>query len=224
MNPRFLRLFLIGVALGVPALACKIIPPSGSGTLTCSSVDVTSPITLQGTIDNTGTSQEKVNVTVTDGAGNILLQGAVYLSTTSTTIASGTSAYQMAPKYNPLTLTVTTPPGNGQAGQFDGTVHGICPGLPFLGAKPNFTDGRCNQEPWQSFAVYPDNKGGYIFYSLHNSIGYYAMHVTEKDLDNNPDDGINHIIAQSDGVQLWRLAGGLLQVHRIGMDGKDYSF
>jgi len=89
---------------------------------------------------------------------------------------------------------------------------------------PNFTDGRCNQEPWQSFAVYPDDKGGFVFYALYNGMGYYAMHVTEKDLDNNPDTGVNHIIAQSKGVQLWRLKGGLLQVHRIGMDNKDYSF
>src|SRR5258708_21575532 len=88
----------------------------------------------------------------------------------------------------------------------------------------NFMDGRCNQEPWQSFAVYPDTKGGYVFYALYHAVGYYAMHVTEKTLDQNPDTGANHIIAQGQGVQLWRLAGGLLQAHRIGLDGKDYSF
>src|SRR5258708_30179645 len=33
----------------------------------------------------------------------------------------------------------------------------------------NFMDGRCNQEPWQSFAVYPDTKGGYVFYALYRS-------------------------------------------------------
>ncbi len=88
----------------------------------------------------------------------------------------------------------------------------------------NFKDGRCNQEPWQSFAVYPDGKGGYIFYAIYQGVGYYALHVTEKTLDLNPDTGANHIIAQAQGVQLWRIAGGLLQAHRIGLDGKDYSF
>lgn len=88
----------------------------------------------------------------------------------------------------------------------------------------NFMDGRCNQEPWQSFAVYPDGKDGWIFYSLYQGVGNYAMHVTKAFMDANPDTGVNHIIAQSDGVQLWRLQGGLLQVHRIGLNGKDYSF
>src|SRR5579859_397285 len=92
------------------------------------------------------------------------------------------------------------------------------------GVKPNFDDGRCNQEPWQSFAVYADTKGGFIFYALYNSVGYYAMHVTKAQLDANPDTGFNHIIAESLGVQLWRLQGGLLQAHRMGMDGKDYYF
>jgi len=50
------------------------------------------------------------------------------------------------------------------------------------------------------------------------------MYVTEKDLDNNPDKGVNYIIAQAQGVQLWRLAGGLLQATRVGLDGKPYSF
>jgi hypothetical protein len=88
----------------------------------------------------------------------------------------------------------------------------------------NFTDGRCNQEPWQAFAVYPDGKGVYVFYAIYQGIGYYAMHVTEKNLDDNPDTGINHIITQSLGIQLWRLSGGALQAHRVGLDGKDYSF
>ncbi|HLY25475.1 MAG TPA: hypothetical protein VKQ72_03985 [Aggregatilineales bacterium] len=88
----------------------------------------------------------------------------------------------------------------------------------------NFTDGRCNQEPWQSFAVYPDGKGGYYFYAIYQGVGYYAMHVTEKMLDENPDTGVNHVIAQADGVQLWRLAGGALQATRIGLDNKLYSF
>jgi|SRR5579859_97062 len=88
----------------------------------------------------------------------------------------------------------------------------------------NFTDGRCNQEPWQSFAVYPDGKGGFIFYAIYQGVGYYGMHVTKAFLDKNPDTGFNHIIAQSQGIHLWRLAGGLLQAHRIGMNNKDYWF
>ncbi len=88
----------------------------------------------------------------------------------------------------------------------------------------NFTDGRCNQEPYQSVAVYPDGKGGYNFYALFNGVGYFAMHVTEQNLDDNPDTGVTHKIAEAKGVQLFRLAGGGLQVNRMGKDNKMYSF
>ena len=88
----------------------------------------------------------------------------------------------------------------------------------------NFTDGRCNQEPWQSVAVYPDNTGGYNFYALYNGVGYFAMHVTEQNLDDNPDTGVTHRIAEAKGAQLIRLAGGGLRVDRMGKDNKMYSF
>ncbi|HLY27922.1 MAG TPA: hypothetical protein VKQ72_16365 [Aggregatilineales bacterium] len=72
--------------------------------------------------------------------------------------------------------------------------------------------------------MYPDNKGGYIFYAIYHGVGYYAMHVTEQNLDDNPDTGTNHIIAQDQGIQLWRLAGGGLQASRVGLDDKLYNF
>src|SRR5260221_2991050 len=92
------------------------------------------------------------------------------------------------------------------------------------GPTLNFTDGRCNQEPYQSVAVYPDDKGGYNFYALYNGVGYFAMHVTEQNLDDNADTGVTHKIAEAKGVQLFRLAGGGLQVNRMGKDNKMYSY
>ncbi len=92
------------------------------------------------------------------------------------------------------------------------------------GVTLNFTDGRCNQEPYQSVAVYPDNKGGYNFYALYNGVGYFAMHVTEQNLDDNANTGVTHKIAEAKGVQLFRLAGGGLQVNRMGADNKMYSY
>jgi hypothetical protein len=88
----------------------------------------------------------------------------------------------------------------------------------------NFTDGRCNQEPWQSFAVYPDGKGGVIIRAINNGIGYPGVSVSKGQFKNNPDTGVNHLIAQGNGVQVYRLAGGVIQVHRIGMGGKDYLY
>ncbi len=72
------------------------------------------------------------------------------------------------------------------------------------GPTLNFTDGRCNQEPYQ--------------------VGYFAMHVTEQNLDDNADTGVTHKIVEAKGVQLFRLKGGGLQVNRMGANNKMYSF
>src|SRR5258708_1611311 len=79
----------------------------------------------------------------------------------------------------------------------------------------NFTDGRCNQEPYQSVAVYPDNKGGYNFYALFNGVGYFAMHVTEQNLDDQPDNRVTHKIAEGKSGQLFPLASRRLHVHPL---------
>jgi len=55
-------------------------------------------------------------------------------------------------------------------------------------------------------------------------VGTFALHVTDEQLDDNPDKGVNYLIAQALGVRLYRLKGGGLEVHRIKPDGKDYAF
>src|SRR5260221_8152615 len=49
----------------------------------------------------------------------------------------------------------------------------------------NFTDGRCNQEPYQSVAVYPDNNGGYKVYPPVNPGGRHAPHGPGRQMDKN---------------------------------------
>jgi hypothetical protein len=88
----------------------------------------------------------------------------------------------------------------------------------------NFTDGRCNQEPWQSLAVYPDGSGGYNFYALYKSVGHFAMHITKAQLDANPGKGVNYLIASELGVSLYRMADGGLMAARGTEDGKVYTF
>ncbi len=88
----------------------------------------------------------------------------------------------------------------------------------------NFTDGRCNQEPDQPVAVYPDGLGGYYFFAVNVGVGYYPWHVTEQQLDDNPARSANYLIGQSHGVRLYRLSDGGLQVNRIKPDGTDYKF
>jgi hypothetical protein len=90
--------------------------------------------------------------------------------------------------------------------------------------KPLFTDGRCNPDPEASVVFYSDGKGGYNFYAIYQSVGYFTMHITKAQLDAKPDKGENYLIIQKKGIQLYRLAGGLLQVNRIKPDGKYYTF
>jgi hypothetical protein len=87
-----------------------------------------------------------------------------------------------------------------------------------------FNDGRCNQDAWQSVAVYSDHKGGYIFYALYNSVGYPALQLTKTQLEANPDKGTNYLIAENLGVRVYRLIGGALQVNRVAPDQREYTF
>ncbi len=87
-----------------------------------------------------------------------------------------------------------------------------------------FTDGRLNQQPEQAVAVYPTDKGGYDLYVIKQGIGSLALHITKDQLTANPDKGHNYLIAENMGVQLYRLAGGMLQVQSNKPDGKMYVY
>src|SRR5205085_1535121 len=110
----------------------------------------------------------------TDSKGSVIFNGPLgVVSGPNISISKGFN-WTANPAPGKISLTISSsyaPPKN---------FTGAC------GAGLNFTDGRCNQEPWQAFAVYPDDKGGYFFYALYNGAGYYAMHVTEQQLDDHP--------------------------------------
>jgi hypothetical protein len=92
------------------------------------------------------------------------------------------------------------------------------------GSLPSFTDGRCNQDPDQTVAVYSDDTGGYNFYAVNGGNGTFAMHVTEAQLDASPAKAQNYVITQNLGVKLYRLTDGSLLVTGVKPDGKSYSF
>jgi hypothetical protein len=110
---------------------------------------------------------------------------------------------------------------------FTGDINGIdypCTTSTTSTTSLAFNDGRCNQEADQALAVYSDDEGGYNFYAVNVGVGYFAMHITKQQLDANPDKGKDYLIAQSEGVQLFRLAGGVLQANRLKPDGKAYVY
>ena len=230
MKQRIIRL-LCAVQLMVVGLALSgsvVHAESYSGvtiTATCSG------FTATGTIQGTG-DVEVISIGASDSAGWTILGGPDTISlpisaTGSVPFPSGTFDYPF-PHDGVITVTAYGFPG----GTFvsSNTVSGcrgganIPPAPNYSLAVPTFTDGRCNQNAAQTVAVYPDKKGGYLFYAVHNGVGDFALHVTEQQLDDNPAKSSNYLIAQNLGVQLYRLVDGSLQVNRMGRDHKVYSY
>ena len=215
-------LTLVSIVSSVqPASAVSPVLFLNSSSFTCSSVTVSGVLSngdpiIGFNVFNIGTGASLVR-------SNFPVLGAppVYLTVGAGGAFSGTANFTPQPAGSLLEIGVYGMT-SASFGGFDGQELILYPGP--CGSKANFTDGRCNQEPYQSVAVYPDNKGGYNFYALYNGVGYFAMHVTEQNLDDNADTGVTHKIAEAKGVQLFRLAGGGLQVNRMGKDNKMYSY
>ncbi len=108
---------------------------------------------------------------------------------------------------------------NCSTGQFVSTTYttNVAPAL-------RFPDGRFNQQPEQSVAVYSDNTGGYNFWSVNKGVGTLTLHVTKTQLDASPANGQTYLIVQQGDLSLYRLANGGLEVARAKPDGKMYVF
>jgi hypothetical protein len=87
-----------------------------------------------------------------------------------------------------------------------------------------FQDGRCNQQADQTVVVYPDNKGGYEFYTVKQGVGNFAFSISKKQLDDNPAKDANYLIAHNLNVWLYRMTDGSLLVTGIKPDGTQYSY
>src|SRR5260221_1224514 len=89
----------------------------------------------------------------------------------------------------------------------------------------NFTDGRLNQEPYQTATIYCKD-GTLRVYAIYQGVGYLAINMTRSELATYPaKPHQNYLIRQNLGVRLYRLSSGWLQVNRAMDDpGKDYSF
>ncbi|MAS37508.1 MAG: hypothetical protein CL610_26160 [Anaerolineaceae bacterium] len=87
--------------------------------------------------DNTGAQSEAFVVSAIDGAGNIIYEPEydVFFVGTTVTIEPGTEAsWTSSPIYNPLTLRVVSPAGNGLDAQVIASAIGTCEGLSGFGA------------------------------------------------------------------------------------------
>lgn len=161
------------------------------------------------TVDASFGSPSSVSVTITPpGGAPVSSSGFQQAHAVATTTSSGSA-------------TIDIVAGTSSTSYYVFFTISVCsPG----GSASHFTDGRCNLEADQSVAVYPDGSGGYNFYAIYNSVGYFALRLTKADLDSHPDKGENYLITQAKGAQVYRLAGGKLLVKRLKHDGKIYEF
>jgi hypothetical protein len=87
--------------------------------------------------DNTGSGQESNGIIVTDGHGNILVSdgGSSPVPGSYTTQAPWCYTYDTPPLYNPITIQLISPAGNGYGKQIAYQTTGICQGLQFLSSS-----------------------------------------------------------------------------------------
>jgi len=109
--------------------------------------------------DNTGVGKETVTTLVTDGSG----QGLVYAFSTNpigTKEAFGGEPYFFPPKYNPITVTITSIAGNGLPAQVVTVQQGNCAGLPTFGGTclPLTANSIVGNMPFQTQAYWAPGK------------------------------------------------------------------
>ncbi len=109
--------------------------------------------------NTTGAGSETITVTVTDGAGTVLVSVSIN-APLGVAGNPGNPTYATSPQYNPLTLTIESPAGNGFSKQTVYSTEGACAGLSTLSkssSEPQFFtpgDGRIDGKAGDRVAVY----------------------------------------------------------------------
>ncbi len=113
--------------------------------------------------------------------------------------------------------------------QWNGTIHytlGDCSGgiVPPSGPQPAFVDGRINNyDVAAPIAVYPHFVNGEVGLIIYDVNGVELLVVSAAQLADAPDNpSSNLLIAESNNVELYRLAGGGWQINAPQYNGKTY--
>lgn len=125
-----------------PVLAFHFTTPPPTITLDCSGVNVITDATGVADRDNTGSNTEQLQITGTDGAGNIILSGTIPIPIGANFFFVGgvTISWVSPPQFNPLTLNIISVAGNSFAAETVISVTGTCAGLPSVNAIPTMTE------------------------------------------------------------------------------------
>ena len=156
------KFVLVGVMLIVSLTAvfsaANALTYTGVIDITCAGV---SNIVDLGTFDrdNTGIGGETVNTTITDGAGTVLLSEDVTQPIGDQEVFGG-GTYPIAPRFNPITVTIKSLAGNGLPEQIVTVQQGNCAGLPTFGGTclPLTADAVVGNMPFQTQADWAPGK------------------------------------------------------------------
>ena len=110
------------------------------------------------------------------------------------------------------------PPGLQRSGQQNGGI------VPPSGSQPAFVDGRINNyDVAAPIAVYPHFVNGEVGLIIYDVNGVELLVVSAAQLADAPDNpSSNLLIAESNNVELYRLAGGGWQINAPQYNGKTY--
>jgi hypothetical protein len=213
----FILLFIFIIGLGSSqAMSFGSAP---SYTITCSGVSQTNgAASVTWDRDTLGTNEENLHYEVTDGAGTILF---VFndIRAVGSSASMGGWGFVVAPNYNPITVTLSSPGGNGFATQVLVNVTGTCTGLPTFAAPSSpvapvvasrfeFSDGRINRfDTGNPVVLYPMDYGneqtGLAVYSPDGDLLFSVSPEEIASIEECP--SVNTVIAASNGIIFSRL-------------------
>ena len=231
MRYRNLFMLLILVVAGIAIIPAGVRAFSVSVSVTPGCSAMTSSGTINWTRDTTGANSEAVNMVVTDGAGKVLLD-VTDTRPVGTLAAFGLSyTWTSTPQYNPITIMMVSPAGNGLPEQRQLLGVGECPGLPYAGSgiegpeAYNLYDGRLNNNQKKDVAapvaVYCTAQDTLAIFKIDAETGAGTQVINQPFATETPAD--NQLLASADGVSLYLLATGEYQINAPNFEGKLYS-
>lgn len=231
-----LLILMVGVSLvgiqAVFALATDI-----SATIACTGW-INGTGTVEWTRANTTTGVENLYYLAVDGAGNVILNVSDNRPVGSNAVLSPSYPWDSAPQFNPITLTLISPAGNGEPEQRHLVAFGDCAGLSTYRApagRPdlqvagppatNLYDGRINNSQTKDVAAPVA-----IYCTREDTIAIFRIDpVTSKGtrIINHPrgDEPAaeNQLLASAEGVSLFLLSTGEYQVNAPNFEFNLYS-
>jgi hypothetical protein len=165
-----------------------------------------------------------------DGAGKVLWSITDTRSVGSSSSVSAGYTWDNLPEYNPITMMLISPAGNGLPEQRQLLGVGECPGLPYASGEDgpeayNLYDGRLNNSQTKDVAapvaVYCTEQDTLAIFKIDAETGAGTQVINQPFVTETPAE--NQLLASANGVNLYLLATGEYQINAPNFEGKLYS-